>query len=930
MAVTSSRVLAALTLACMTAGAMADNIEQLQQRFSHPPDDARPMVRWWWFGPAVTEEGIDRELQAMKAGGFGGVEVQPTYPLGLDGKNVHNLKYMSPEFLHMLGYTAARAKELGMRMDLTLGSGWPYGGPMFGAAEGAGRIETQVVRVKSEGQAGVLTLKPKLKAGYSVVAAFAGPAIAEEGGERGRRGTSNVDVSGMKQVPVESGAAKLPAGFDSGSVVFFIAGRTGMKVKRPAIGAEGNVIDHLSAAVVDKFIAEIAEPEIKACGANPPFAVFCDSLEVQGENWTDDFLAEFQKRRGYELTPYLPALIGNIGDKTDAVRYDFGRTVTELYSGNFNAKFKALAEKYGTRFRVQGYGSPPAGLVSYAYSNLPEGELQSNFDLHDFRATRYAASASHLMNVPVTSAETFTWLHTAPFRATPVDFKGEVDIHFLDGINQIICHGWPYTGNGASYPGWSFYAAAVVDDKNPWYVGMPAVTGYIQRMSALLREGMPVEDVALYLPDADVWAHAGTGFSSLNAAFTEQSPILAQVLNAGYNLDGWDDGMLELKGKVEGGALVFGGMKYRVVVLPAITHMPLETARKLEEFAKGGGTVIALKKPTVVPGVKATEADQKELAGIMDDIFSAGGRGILVADENGLAAALKKAIAPDVVIEGGNGEIGMVHRHTDAGEIYFLANRVNEKKHLRATFRVAGMYPELWNGLTGTVRNLPTRKGEPATVELDLDAYGSAVVAWTDRVLPGGVAPMSGTVDLSDDWDVSFQSGPGGEGKTVHMPKLTSWTEVGGMKNYSGVATYQKKFTVSADVANAGAALSLGATSAGSATARGGNGFMAEVTPPVLDVAVVYVNDKPVGTAWCPPYQVDLTGALKAGENTIRIEVGNTAVNYLSKAGFPNYDLKGIRSVYGNRFDPQGTQLYGQPLASGLLGPIQLVPAFAH
>ena len=160
MAVTSSRVLAALTLACMTAGAMADNIEQLQQRFSHPPDDARPMVRWWWFGPAVTEEGIDRELQAMKAGGFGGVEVQPTYPLGLDGKNVHNLKYMSPEFLHMLGYTAARAKELGMRMDLTLGSGWPYGGPMFGAAEGAGRIETQVVRVKSEGQAGVLTLKP--------------------------------------------------------------------------------------------------------------------------------------------------------------------------------------------------------------------------------------------------------------------------------------------------------------------------------------------------------------------------------------------------------------------------------------------------------------------------------------------------------------------------------------------------------------------------------------------------------------------------------------------------------------------------------------------------------------------------------------------------------------------------------------------------
>jgi hypothetical protein len=939
-------IFAALTLSCLAAGAFADSgtIDQLQQTFLQPPDNARPMVRWWWFGPAVTEQGITRELNSMKAGGFGGVELQSTYPLAIDtpppaeeraGTESHptpgikNLKFLSPEHLHMIGFAAAKAKELGMRMDLTLGSGWPYGGPMFSANEGAGRLETQVVAAKA-GESSVAF--PRLKAGYTVIAAFAGPAIAGGGG--GRRGAaSNADVSGLKPVTIGNGAAQLPGDFAGGELVFFIAGRTGMQVKRPASGAEGNVIDHLSATVVDKFIQEVAEPEIKACGNNPPYAIFCDSLEVQGENWTDDFLAEFQKRRGYDLAPYLPALMGNIGEKTDQVRYDFGKTVTELYNENFNAKFKALAEKYGTRFRVQGYGSPPAGLESYAYSDLPEGEAGGNGLWRNFRSTRYAASASHLMNLPVTSSETFTWLHTAPFRATPLDIKGEVDTHFLDGINQVICHGWPYTPEGAKYPGWSFYAAAVFDDKNPWYVGMPAVTGYITRMCGVLREGMPVEDVALYLPDSDVWAHAGTGFSSLNAAWSEQGPILDQVLDAGYNLDGWDDGMLAMKGKAEGGTLAFGEMKYKIVVLPAITHMPLETARKLEEFAKGGGAVIALKKPTVVPGVEATEADQKELAGIMDRIF--GAEGGKVVEESGLGEALKNKLTPDVTIDGVAKTIGVVHRHTDGGEVYFLSNTSNEKQSVKATFRVEGMQPELWNPLTGKVTPLPTAEGAgKTTVSLDFAPYGSTLVVWTKRTLPAAPAVAAlAPMDLSSDWEVTFrdgmilgQLGGGGGGKTVRMEKLTSWTDLPGLKNYSGVATYEKKFTASAEMAKGATVLSFGKSEA-SNSGRGGNGFVAQLKPPVQDVAVVYVNDKQVGTAWCPPYTVDVSGALKEGENTLRIEVGNTAVNYLAKAGFPNYDLKGIRAEYGSRFDPQGMQLYAQPLASGLTGPIMLETA---
>ena len=148
-------------------------MEPLQQSFLQPPEEARIMVRWWWFGPAVTERQLEREMKRMKEGGIGGFEVQPTYPLAVDGElpGRKNLKFLSPEFLEAIRFTARKAKELGLRMDLTLGSGWPYGGPQFSAGEGAGRLVTQVVQVPA-GQRSVPV--PTLRDGQSLIAAFVG------------------------------------------------------------------------------------------------------------------------------------------------------------------------------------------------------------------------------------------------------------------------------------------------------------------------------------------------------------------------------------------------------------------------------------------------------------------------------------------------------------------------------------------------------------------------------------------------------------------------------------------------------------------------------------------------------------------------------------------------------------------------------------
>jgi hypothetical protein len=103
-------------------------------------------------------------------------------------------------------------------------------------------------------------------------------------------------------------------------------------------------------------------------------------------------------------------------------------------------------------------------------------------------------------------------------------------------------------------------------------------------------------------------------------------------------------------------------------------------------------------------------------------------------------------------------------------------------------------------------------------------------------------------------------------------------------------------------------------------------GYHANLESPVREAAVVYINDRRIGSIWAPPYALDITGALRAGSNRIRIEVGNLALNHMAAKGYPNYNLQGVRQKYGNRFDPQGLNLI-QPTPSGLLGPVQIIAA---
>ena len=225
------------------------------------------------------------------------------------------------------------------------------------------------------------------------------------------------------------------------------------------------------------------------------------------------------------------------------------------------------------------------------------------------------------------------------------------------------------------------------------------------------------------------------------------------------------------------------------------------------------------------------------------------------------------------------------------------------------------------------------------TVNLNLAPYESTIVAFTKRTLPAPKqilwqGELPSPIDLSSNWTVTFGKGwnvtsVNGSMK-VAMDKLTSWIDLPNEKNFSGVATYEKTVNVESGMLSDALSVSFDFGQGKPSQERaGGQGYHANFDAPVREAAVVYVNDQRVGSVWCPPYAVDVTGKLKAGENKIRIEVANLAVNYMASIKLPNYNYQGITETYGNRFQPQGLNLI-QPLPSGLLGPVRLVATVAH
>jgi hypothetical protein len=926
-----------------------------------PPEAARPMTRWWWFGGAVTPEEITRELTLMKQAGLRGAEIQPVYPVAMDdpARGVRNLHYFSAEFTAVLRHAVREAHRLGLQLDFTLGSGWPYGGPFIPTGLAARRL-----RLLSQDVVGpkdyAWDLTPHLTGDDRVVRVVATPL----------REDAALDVA-RSRVLADQPRPEVSQGVRRGSFVrtrveggtwrlmVFLDSPTGQLVKRPTVGMEGPVLDHHSREAMALFLRAAGDRVMDALATEggPPFhSVFCDSLEVYGADWTKDFVAEFERRRGYDLSPYLPALFHDAGDVTPHVRHDAHLTLSELNLDHFFAPLVAWAEARGMKARIQAHGAPGDVMQAYGRAHIPEGEnifLGDRYQVN-LRHRRLASSAAHLYGKPLASSETYTWLRTPLFVTTLEQMKPATDAVLLDGLNHIVNHGYSYSPPPAGAPGWSFYASTEANHTNTWWRHYPHLARYVQRTCALLQAGVAVNPVAVYLPVGDLYAQFGAGSLHIDveAEGRLDAALLTGLRHAGYDFDMIHDHALAELSRVEGDELVAGTARYKVVIVPGARFMPPESSARLAELARGGGRVIVVeRRPEGAAGLRDREARSAQVRRDVQGLE-------VVPDRAAALARLEILLSPDFLIvepgveraearEAAVLNVGFVHRRLGAADAYFVANVSGRTQDLRVRFAVGHRSPERLDPETGDVASplvygYVTAGGRPSTeVELHLEPFESCFVVFgTSRERPlltrtgwpgrlelrpkGGATVATGLAASNGEHvfegprgrrrvvvsDVPPPSGiPGpwrlalGRGAPLELDALVSWTDLPAARGFSGWGAYETDFEAPELPPDVEWMIDLGA---------------------VHETAEVTLNGTALGAAWKGRRRVACGPALRPGRNRLRIEVANVWIHDVAQR--PAEDLSAMEETYGVRWGRYGEVKPDAIPLAGLLGPVQLLP----
>ena len=851
------------------------NIDIYRALLASPPGSARGFTRWWWYGCCVEKAEIERELDFMKEAGIGGVELQILYPVQADDPALgfHNIPFGSPEFYDILAFTQSACEARGMKLDITPGSSWPYGGPFVGEDD-----------AQQEALPYQYDITGPCDFACDFTTRFAGTVCAAVMGRMEHSvmlPDTVTDITGrFQEKPLfgwpwgtELKTVHIPEG--DWKLVFFVISMHRNQVGKPGRNAAGPVIDHCSRHAMDTFLENMAEPIArKVPGVN---AWFCDSIEVEGHNWSGALLEAFKKRRGYDLAPYIYALWGTLGDLSPRVRYDYFRTMGELTIENFFDPLTEFAHRHGGLSRIQAHGTWGDILRAYAAADIPEGETFGDHRLLEVNTIhrRLAASAAHVYGRPLCSNETFTWLKRPRFTETLEEMKAAVDAVFCDGVNMIVNHGYAYSPEKAGRRGWPFYASTHINHTTPWWPFYRHLADYIARVSAMLRRGRPVAEVGVYLPTADVYSD--NMMSELHLAMRMEEHLgrarMDAVQKAGYWFDYINDEALTGLGRVEEGGLRVGENLNRAILLVKCRRLPADTARALRRFAEAGGLLIAAERaPDDACGLMDYEANRALVRREMAAAFACPTACVAPDADAGLVAALRERLDPEVALSHPD-EVGFVHRADGGDHIFFLANISDEARTVSARFR----------GRTEPCRALrtaPDVRGElgemacaaaygpgGAALEIFLAAHESCFVVFSpdfgaarpDESRADEAAPTSGRVLTG--WTLSVPE----RGASFEMEQPVSWETLPGLADFSGEGVYRCAFAL--------------ARRPGRALVR---------LERLSCACAAYVNGEHAGDIWTHPLALDISKHLRAGENILELRAASTLVNEM-RAGDPEH-----------------------------------------
>ena len=643
--------------------------------------------------------------------------------------------------------------------------------------------------------------------------------------------------------------------------------------------------------------------------------VINDSWEAGTANWTDDMVAEFTKRRGYDPRPWMPVLTGRVigsSEESDRFLWDFRKTLGDLLAEYHYDQINTILHERGMGHYGESHEEGRAfigdGMEVKRGNDVPMSAMWTqkpgvNAEQYGYNADiRESASVAHIYGQNLVAAESMT-ASSGAWAWSPATLKPTADKELAMGLNRFVIHTSVHQPLLDKKPGLALGPFGQWFTRNEtWAEQAKRWVSYLGRSSYLLQQGRFAADIAYFYGED----------TNLTALFGEKGPEIP----SGYNWDYFNaDALVHVLTFANGQLATPSGMRYRVLALdPHSKHMSLPVLRKIRDLVQAGAVVCG-PKPTDTPSLSD---DPKEFRNIANELWGSGagnsvGKGKVYSDQKLVDVLAAIHVDPDFDYTKPESDANLlfVHRKLADGDLYFVDNRNDRNQALDATFRVDGKEAELWHADTGVTEPASFRiTGGRTIVPLGLEPWGTVFVVFRKPATASSRSLAATTDDaiatVEGPWDVSFQPDRGAPPK-ITLDKLTSWSENpdDGVKYFSGAGIYTKTIQAPADWFKRGTHLSID---------------LGEVK----DLAEVSVNGKPLGILWKTPYRVDVTSALKPGANAVEIKVTNPWVNRIIGDRQPN-----ATKTY-TFTSPKYYKADSKLVSSGLLGPVRIIRSTAQ
>jgi hypothetical protein len=639
-----------------------------------------------------------------------------------------------------------------------------------------------------------------------------------------------------------------------------------------------------------------------------------DSWECGSQNWSHVFAEEFKKRRGYSVMDYLPGMAGvpvESSDVSERFLHDIRQTISELIVDNFYGTMAKLAHNAGCAFSAESVAPTMMsdGMMHYKKADLPMGEFWYNSPTHDKPNDMLdAISAAHIYNKPIVQAEAFTTLRM-DWNESPGSLKTTGDRAYSNGINRFVYHVYTHNPFINRKPGMTLNGVGLLFQRDQaWWKPAKAWVEYAQRCQALLQTGKPVVDIAVFagedepvravLPDRLVDALPGIFGeervkNEKERLANQSNPIKEQpagVYSSANMLDtkNWTDALRGYKydsfnkdaflhSTIKDSKVVFeNGTAYSVLVFPGImkmnpngTFLSLEVTNHIHNLVKLGATIILPKEQfnqtlSLTNYQKEGQLLSKGISALYNN--TPNNKVVFTPWKQSDLSALGLQRDVEIYDEKNalTNDFAWAHRKEDSTDIYFISNQKEATRTVQISLRVTGKAPEIWHAVTGNMDTNISWKlvNNRTVVSLNMAPNQSLFIILSKAAGEKNASEQIAyqpkkIVEINNDWQVQFDTAFGGPINPVKFNALTSWTNNSDstIKYYSGTATYHQSFHLG--------------------TVDTSSNYFLSVTD-VRDLAEVIINHQSCGVIWTYPYQLDISKAIKKGNNDIVIKVTNT------------------------------------------------------